>query len=529
MLSRTVVKQAVTTVAALSRTVPRSLSFTTKRSFQTRSKTIQTPPFPTATPTTLTHNASLHHTCRTSTCLKQSYSQHKAQLNRTKRSFSTTTTTPPPPPEAPATTPPAVVADHYKSLKIDNEEAFAERLAEFRKGNYPREPNAEYWENFLPSSMDAKNKWEFRYPGTVKKLRHLAEIDSFPQNPDLGTDSIRITLHRKVLEQHAVERARLIASIEVGEINVTTGTGMTPGEYQKAMLQARADNAPKVTATNRIKREEFYDSGKKDGLYKRTWFNRVFNSTEDLLQARPTNKEYSQSEAAPVQPRSWLGLAMMSAFAAAGVLYIKYLDTQSYATATVVQYQTNGTLALGGDFDGLVDQFGKEANSEQYRGFYPLYYFGFTKCPDICPTELHKMMAALDTIERSQPDLYRFIKPVFITVDPLRDTPAQIAAYAENFHPRMRWLTGSHEALTKAAKEFHIYFSIPDDATPDGDYNVDHSIFFFLMNREGKLLSYYGQNRNSQEIAQAMAAVISEDLERDEYEASVNSRKSTTM
>jgi protein SCO1/2 len=134
-------------------------------------------------------------------------------------------------------------------------------------------------------------------------------------------------------------------------------------------------------------------------------------------------------------------------------------------------------------------------------------------------------MAALDIIESKQPELYRYIKPIFVTVDPLRDTQAQIAAYAENFHPRMRWLTGSHQALTKAAKEFHIYFSIPDDATPDGDYNVDHSIFFFLMDREGKLLSYYGQNKNAVEIAEAMASVVQEDLERDKLESALNARK----
>lgn len=213
---------------------------------------------------------------------------------------------------------------------------------------------------------------------------------------------------------------------------------------------------------------------------------------------------------------SWSTIRIVLGLTVGLVLYLKFSDTQAIAHTEVMNYQVAGTLDIGGDFHHLVDQLGRNADSEQYRGSYPLIYFGFTNCPDICPTELTKMMKALDIIEATNPTIYRHIKPIFISVDPLRDTIQRLLEYSKQFHSRIRWLTGSYDDLLDVSKKFRVYFSIPDDATPDSDYNVDHSIFFFLMDRQGKLLNYYGQNKTAEEIAQAMASVIAEDLERPE-------------
>eukprot|EP00461_Guttulinopsis_vulgaris_P000965 UN00965 len=213
------------------------------------------------------------------------------------------------------------------------------------------------------------------------------------------------------------------------------------------------------------------------------------------------------------EPRSYKALFAIIALSALGVIYLKVNETKTIANAQVVSYQVAGKLDIGGDFYNLIDQNGEIADSTQYKGqFYPLIYFGFTHCPDICPTELTKMMKALDIIENTDPEVYRRIKPIFISVDPLRDTEKRLQQYSKEFHPRIRWLTGKYEDLLEVAKKFRVYFSIPEDATPDSEYNVDHSIFFFLMDKQGELLNYYGQNKTAEEIAEAMGNVIREDI-----------------
>lgn len=216
--------------------------------------------------------------------------------------------------------------------------------------------------------------------------------------------------------------------------------------------------------------------------------------------------------------RSFKAAWYLAAFTVVLAGVMKVRETQHVTNTTkVTQYQVAGKLDIGGDFYHLVDHMGEEADSTQYKGkYYPLIYFGFTNCPDICPTELNKMMAALDIVEKHHADVYRYVKPIFISVDPLRDTQERLAAYATEFHPRIRWLTGKYEDLLEVAKKFRVYFSIPEDATPESEYNVDHSIFFFLMDRNGELLNYYGQNKTAPEIAETMANVIREDLVREQ-------------
>lgn len=500
----------------------------------------------TITSTTRTKLIKAHSTTSKSNLLGQYKLNNTAKYNNRSlnRAFFTTTKpcfepTPPrlvsaPAPEAPhrAQLPELTPFGFEKEMPIGlqystgskAERALLDRVALVRAGEYPREPDPEFWKKFALETDRERELMDLRYPQFHNTIATLIEIDTFPSLfKDQELNSVRMSLYKKSRERHAESRKECIKFLcQIGDVNPQTAFGLTQVEQQEMLKRAHTANAPRKAKELAQGREEFYAHMKAQGLHKRSLWHRLWNSKEDLLQARPATNEWNQSEHSAAQPRSWMALSFMIAMAIGGVLYLKYQDTRQMATATVVNYQTNGRLSIGGDFDDLIDQYGKPASTKDYRGYYPLYYFGFTKCPDICPTELHKMMAALDTIERKQPDIYRYIKPVFVTVDPLRDTQEQIAAYAENFHPRMRWLTGSHEALTKAAKAFHIYFSIPDDATPDGDYNVDHSIFFFLMDREGQLLSYYGQNKNSQEIAEAMAQVVTEDLKRDEYEAVVN-------
>jgi protein SCO1 len=146
-----------------------------------------------------------------------------------------------------------------------------------------------------------------------------------------------------------------------------------------------------------------------------------------------------------------------------------------------------GTPMIGGPFD-LVDMDGKRVTDSDLIGHYLLVYFGFTNCPDVCPTELKKMERALQLIDERR--IGPPVLPLFITIDPHRDTPDRFKAYAKEYHPRTVWLTGTDEQVSRAAKAYRIYWSVPPNASDQ--YLVDHSIFFFLMDRNGQFLTFFG-------------------------------------
>ncbi len=105
-------------------------------------------------------------------------------------------------------------------------------------------------------------------------------------------------------------------------------------------------------------------------------------------------------------------------------------------------------------------------------------YFGFTHCPDICPDELDKMAKMIDLVRSKVGNVLR---PIFISCDPARDTPAVVKSYLREFHPDLIGLTGDYEQVKATCKAYRVYFSTPPDVKPGQDYLVDHSIYFYLM------------------------------------------------
>ena len=145
----------------------------------------------------------------------------------------------------------------------------------------------------------------------------------------------------------------------------------------------------------------------------------------------------------------------------------------------------SGKALIGGPFT-LTDHNGKRVTEKDFEGKHKLVYFGYTYCPDICPAELQVMSAALDALGDEAKD----VTPVFVTVDPERDTVEQMKSYVENFHPRLVGLTGSPEDIRKAAKAYRVYYAKAksDSAT---DYLMDHSSIVYLMSPKGEYLTHF--------------------------------------
>lgn len=141
---------------------------------------------------------------------------------------------------------------------------------------------------------------------------------------------------------------------------------------------------------------------------------------------------------------------------------------------------------IGGAFT-LTDQDGRTVTDRDFAGRYRIVYFGYTFCPDVCPTDVQNIAAALKAIERDEPALGRKIVPIFITVDPARDTPAALKRFVTAFHPRLVGLTGTPEQIAKVAKDDGIYFA--RGAGTGGGYLMDHSRQIYLFDPDGKPLA----------------------------------------
>jgi protein SCO1/2 len=148
---------------------------------------------------------------------------------------------------------------------------------------------------------------------------------------------------------------------------------------------------------------------------------------------------------------------------------------------------------IGGPFT-LTDQNGQTVTERNFAGKYRIMYFGYTFCPDVCPTDVQAIGAAVKKLESSDPALAAKIVPVFVTVDPARDTPSVLKQFVSAFHPRMVGLTGSNDQIAKIKTEYAVYSS-KGDASPGGGYLVNHSRQAYLMNPDGKPLALLPQEQ----------------------------------
>jgi protein SCO1/2 len=150
--------------------------------------------------------------------------------------------------------------------------------------------------------------------------------------------------------------------------------------------------------------------------------------------------------------------------------------------------------AIGGPFQ-LTDQTGQTVTDKSMQGRPTLVFFGFTHCPDICPTTLFEMSEVLKAMGKDGDRINAY----YISVDPERDTAAAMKEYLSSFDPRVRGLTGSPEAIAKVLSEYRVYSKkVP---LKDGDYTMDHTALIYLMDRDGKFVSPFNMNRKPEDAA----------------------------
>lgn len=202
-------------------------------------------------------------------------------------------------------------------------------------------------------------------------------------------------------------------------------------------------------------------------------------------------------------PITWRVLALSAAACTAGLYY--YSVEKQRRLEKILSPKAVGKASIGGPFS-LLDGANKPFTEQHLLGRWSLMYFGFTMCPDICPAELTKVAEALTDLEKGGVTVGRtaVLAPVFITVDPERDTPARSDEYAKGFHAGFTGLGGTMEAIRAAAKTYRVYFS-RDDGEGD-EYLVDHSIITYLMDPRGDFVEFFGKNCTSVEMAARVRA-----------------------
>jgi cytochrome oxidase Cu insertion factor (SCO1/SenC/PrrC family) len=179
--------------------------------------------------------------------------------------------------------------------------------------------------------------------------------------------------------------------------------------------------------------------------------------------------------------RRVLSLALLSFCAASGQLLGQKSDRSAAELMDAVMWNRE---PIGGAF-ALIDQNGLRRTDADFRGKFMLVYFGFTYCPDVCPTDLQEMGGAVDRLG-SAGDA---VQPIFITVDPERDTSEHLKDYVANFHSRFIGLTGDAPAIHEAARVYRAYYAKVD--LGKSGYTVDHSSFIYLMGRNGEYLGFF--------------------------------------
>jgi cytochrome oxidase Cu insertion factor (SCO1/SenC/PrrC family) len=183
-------------------------------------------------------------------------------------------------------------------------------------------------------------------------------------------------------------------------------------------------------------------------------------------------------------------------FAALVLLLAAGIGGYAWMSQRLAGQTGSGEALVGGPF-AMTDQNGQRVTEKDFLGRHMLVFFGYTYCPDICPTELQVMMAALDSMG---PEAEK-VQPIFVSVDPARDTPEVLKAYVENFSPRLIGLTGSPEEVAAMAKAYRAYYAKSGDTSSPDAYLMDHSSIIYLMGPDGRFVKHFAYTTDPQRLA----------------------------
>jgi cytochrome oxidase Cu insertion factor (SCO1/SenC/PrrC family) len=212
----------------------------------------------------------------------------------------------------------------------------------------------------------------------------------------------------------------------------------------------------------------------------------------------------SEDGASPVSAaRLRLALYVAAGLALGAFVAVLVLPNVSERLFPRLKVSSVGRALVGGPFT-LTDHTGKRVSDTDFRGKFLLVVFGFTFCPDVCPSELQLISAALDALG---PKAARIV-PLFITIDPERDTPGQLATYVQSFHPRLIGLTGTASEIAAVAKEYRVYVRKAPDPKSTAGYSMDHSALIYLMGPDGAYLAHFTPGIGVDTLAQRLSGLI---------------------
>jgi protein SCO1/2 len=184
------------------------------------------------------------------------------------------------------------------------------------------------------------------------------------------------------------------------------------------------------------------------------------------------------------------GLLLIGILLAGGIAYEKF-------------HEGVPTAKIGGPFQLVDTQTGKTVTDQDYKGKWQLIYFGYTHCPDACPTALNDLSLALDKLG----DKRKAMAPLFITIDPERDTADVMKDYTASFAPDIVGLTGTTEEITQAEKEFRVYAA--KHPTKDGGYDMDHSSIIYVMDPSGRFVTNFTHETDPDQMAAKLMSLAS--------------------
>lgn len=194
--------------------------------------------------------------------------------------------------------------------------------------------------------------------------------------------------------------------------------------------------------------------------------------------------------------KTFLALILLSLFILSFLLYKTYTSS---SVALLSEKEGTGIATIGGDFQ-LMDHTGKMRSNKEFHGQFMMVYFGYRYCPDICPTALTTITETLNALGPKA----KHIQPIFITIDPERDTVETLAEFIPNFHSQFIALTGNAEQIESVKKHYKVFAQKAEYVEGTDNYVVDHSSIIYVMDRQGHLIAHFNHSTPSENIVSAL-------------------------